>query len=381
MTDPRHLDSLLSDTTRSRNQSTSNGRSTWSDSIRERIPDLDVPLGLATARLERQGLQTRLNAYKYPILTLPTEITSEIFVHFLPPYPERPPATGLSSPELFSQICRAWREIALRTPRLWRAIELRLPTTSPTMALDLLRTWVSRSKNCPLSILLRSSGGMVLVDFIQAIIPHSERWEYIDFKLPIESLRLIGADFPLLRSLTLGPTHYVVAPDSRHAISPLSNAPLLRQVALSNTFGPFEIQLPWAQLTSISAQCLSSAECTEILQHSAVLREFRCDYVNFYVEVDAGNLLPVVPLRYLHSLNLGGGSGHQQLLEVLTTPALQHLMIPDILDDTIPSINALISRSHCTLASLRILFPHQADATYHAAFPSIPTITLTHRHH
>ncbi|KAJ7280877.1 hypothetical protein C8J57DRAFT_1711835 [Mycena rebaudengoi] len=109
MTNPHHLDSPLSDTTRSRNRSASNGRSTPSDSIRERIPDLDVALELATAGLEQQDLQTRLDAYKNPILTLPTEMTSEIFVHFLPPYPERPPAIGLFSPEILGQICRTWR--------------------------------------------------------------------------------------------------------------------------------------------------------------------------------------------------------------------------------------------------------------------------------
>ncbi|KAJ7280591.1 hypothetical protein C8J57DRAFT_1711678 [Mycena rebaudengoi] len=262
MTDP-NLDSPLSDTTqRSRNQSASNGRSTRSD-IRERMTDLDAQIlvleqALDAVRLERQDLQTRLDAYKYPILTLPTEITPEIFVHFLPPYPERPPATGLTSPEFLAQICRAWREIALSTPRLWRAIKLSPPTTSPTMALDLLRTWVLRSKDCPLSICLQSSTWLLNVDFIQALIPHSERWEYIDFNLPIGSLRLIGADFPLLRSLTLGPTHYAKETDSLDAISLFSNAPLLTQVALYNTFGPSEIQLPWSQFTSISANFLTS---------------------------------------------------------------------------------------------------------------------------
>ncbi|KAJ7262478.1 hypothetical protein C8J57DRAFT_453984 [Mycena rebaudengoi] len=146
------------------------------------------------------------------------------------------------------------------------------PTTSPTKALDLLRTWVLRSKDCPLSICLQSSTWLLNVDFIQALIPHSERWEYIDFNLPIGSLRLIGADFPLLRSLTLGPTHYAKEIDSLDAISLFSNAPLLTQVALYNTFGPSEIQLPWSQFTSISANFLTSTECTEILQHSAALR-------------------------------------------------------------------------------------------------------------
>ncbi|KAJ7280780.1 hypothetical protein C8J57DRAFT_1057281, partial [Mycena rebaudengoi] len=307
-------------------------------------------------------------------LTLPTEITSEIFVHFLPPYPECPPTIGRLSPHMLGQICRTWREIALSTPQLWRAIELRLSTTSPTMALDLLSTWISRSKDCPLSISLQCSTDLLEVDFIQAIIPHSERWEYIDFKLPFESLRLIGADFPLLCSLTLGPTCYKRAIDSLDAISPFSNAPLLTQVALYRTFGPSQIQLPWSQLTSISAEFLSSAECTEILQHSAALREFRCDDL----EDDAsGNILPVAPLRYLHSLKLRGSTSLQMLQQALTTPALQHLTIPGSLSDTIPSVTALISRSHCTLASLRIIHTRTTEATYRAAFPSIPTVTVT----
>ncbi|KAJ7280846.1 hypothetical protein C8J57DRAFT_1002706, partial [Mycena rebaudengoi] len=285
-------------------------------------------------------------------LTLPTEITSEIFVHFLPPYPQCPPATGLSSPELLCQICRVWREIALSTPRLWRAIKLCPPTTSPTKALDLLRAWVSRSKDRPLSIFLQCSTRQLKVDFIQAIIPHSERWEHIDFMLPIRSLQLIRADFSLLRSLTLGPTRYAEKFDSLDAISLFSNAPLLKQVTLSSDFGPFEIQLPWSQLTNIFAYWLSAAECTKILQHSTGLREFRCDNLH---GGEGGNILPVAPLRHLHSLKFSGGLGHQELLEVLTTPALQHLSIPDILDDTIPTINALILRSRCTLVSLRIL--------------------------
>jgi hypothetical protein len=222
---------------------------------------------------------------------------------------------------------------------------------------------------------MQSSTGLFEDDFpfVEAIRPHSERWGYIDFNLPIEVLRLIGADFPSLRSLTLGPTHYAKETDSLDAISLFSNAPLLKRVALASTFGPYEIQLPWSQLRSISAYSLTVSESTEILQHSAALREFCCDYV----AADARNILPIAPLKYLHSLNLDDGLSHKELLEVLTTPALQHLTIPDSLDDTIPYINALIFRSHCTLASLRIVRTLTAEATYRAAFPSIPTITVT----
>ncbi|KAJ7280721.1 hypothetical protein C8J57DRAFT_1008013, partial [Mycena rebaudengoi] len=144
---------------------------------------LALEQALTTVRLDRQDLRTRLAAYKYPILTLPTEITSKIFVHFLPPYPKCPPAIGPSSPHILGQICRTWREIALSTPQLWRAIELGSSPWTMSKELDLLRTWLSRSKNCPLSIYFQSSSGLLKDDFsfIEAIIPHSERWEHIDF--------------------------------------------------------------------------------------------------------------------------------------------------------------------------------------------------------
>ncbi|KAJ6479467.1 hypothetical protein C8R47DRAFT_1019155, partial [Mycena vitilis] len=57
-----------------------------------------------------------------PVLTLPTETISEIFIQFFPSYPSRPPLTGNLSPRLLTQICRSWRQIALTTPSIWRAI-------------------------------------------------------------------------------------------------------------------------------------------------------------------------------------------------------------------------------------------------------------------
>jgi hypothetical protein len=198
---------------------------------------LALEQSLVATKLERQDLQTRLDAYKYPILTLPIEITSEIFVHFLPPYPERPPATELSSPHILGQICRTWREIAFGTPRLWRALELR--DGSSTMALELLGTWLSRAKNCPLSICLEYNKyypDMVIevIPFVEAIIAHAKRWEYIDLKVPLnlQILELIasGSDFPLLCSVTV--THSGAEDMVDVPMSLFSNAPKLKEFTL-----------------------------------------------------------------------------------------------------------------------------------------------------
>ncbi|KAJ7020267.1 hypothetical protein C8F04DRAFT_909373, partial [Mycena alexandri] len=69
-------------------------------------------------------VQEELDSYKYPVLTLPTEIICEIFIHFLPVYPECPPPAGILSPTNLTQICRQWRDIALAIPTLWRAMRL-----------------------------------------------------------------------------------------------------------------------------------------------------------------------------------------------------------------------------------------------------------------
>ncbi|KAJ6492483.1 hypothetical protein C8R47DRAFT_1070526 [Mycena vitilis] len=59
---------------------------------------------LARSRTEKVLAQERLDSYKYPVLTLPTEIVTEIFTHFLPAYPGFPPLTGHLSPTLLTQI-------------------------------------------------------------------------------------------------------------------------------------------------------------------------------------------------------------------------------------------------------------------------------------
>ncbi|KAK7036096.1 hypothetical protein R3P38DRAFT_615455 [Favolaschia claudopus] len=46
---------------------------------------------LASLRGERFEARLRLDSYKYPILTIPNEILTEIFLNFLAPYPEPAP--------------------------------------------------------------------------------------------------------------------------------------------------------------------------------------------------------------------------------------------------------------------------------------------------
>ncbi|KAJ7906185.1 hypothetical protein B0H13DRAFT_2333760 [Mycena leptocephala] len=73
---------------------------------------------------DRERVQERLDGYKYPVLALPNEIVSEIFIQFLWIFPNSPPLIGFLSPAVLTHICRKWREIVLATPTLWTDIPL-----------------------------------------------------------------------------------------------------------------------------------------------------------------------------------------------------------------------------------------------------------------
>ncbi|KAJ6525044.1 hypothetical protein DFH09DRAFT_936989, partial [Mycena vulgaris] len=63
--------------------------------------------------------QRQLNAIRDPVARLPLEISSEIFIRYLP---SRPKPGGRHVPMLFLDICNAWADIAISTPTLWASI-------------------------------------------------------------------------------------------------------------------------------------------------------------------------------------------------------------------------------------------------------------------
>ncbi|KAJ6533307.1 hypothetical protein DFH09DRAFT_875947, partial [Mycena vulgaris] len=67
---------------------------------------------------QKRGLETSLSLMVYPVLTLPIEITSRIFVHCLPADGRVCPSPS-AAPLILAQICRHWRDVALSTCHLW----------------------------------------------------------------------------------------------------------------------------------------------------------------------------------------------------------------------------------------------------------------------
>ncbi|KAJ7037903.1 hypothetical protein C8F04DRAFT_1035070 [Mycena alexandri] len=319
-----------------------------------------------------------------PVLTLPTEMVAEIFVHFLPVYPLCPPLVGLESPALLTQICHPWREIALATPVLWRAISLSFDRNSSfehqvssfEHQVEISDSWLGRSRSLPLSIRV-DAPTIPISPFFARIIPHRQRWEYLHIRCGVATFALelvaIGGPMPLLRCLDLSLAH--ATPD---LVVVFKDTPLLN-TALLNYYAAM-LTLPWAQLTSLTLNTVSAYACFPVLRSACNLVHCDLFVARNYVDSQA----PSVTLPRLTSLvfnvpnidNFGLGG-------VLILPALRDLTTVDRIRNfvPIPTLTAFIARAGCTkleevcVADTSVVSEEQ----YRAAFPSIRAFTFIGR--
>ncbi|KAJ7645236.1 hypothetical protein DFH06DRAFT_1333524 [Mycena polygramma] len=73
---------------------------------------LDLQRSISALRAEKAVAEERIHSYKYPVLTIPNEIVSEIFTHLLPAYPLCPESIGVLSLACLTQL--RWEYLQLR---------------------------------------------------------------------------------------------------------------------------------------------------------------------------------------------------------------------------------------------------------------------------
>ncbi|KAF7311277.1 WD40 repeat-like protein [Mycena kentingensis (nom. inval.)] len=248
---------------------------------RARIPSLDTKITeleevLGALRLERDAAQDRLDTYIYPILTIPDEILSEIFLQCIPPYPECPPLFGVYSPSKLGQICGHWKRVAHATPQLWRAICCTSvwPNYPDGQLLSTLETWLRRSRALPLALVFafdavaEEDETAVLLDII---VNNRARWEHLAVDLgegKPKLRRLLEGTAPFLRELEVRIGDY--GAHAQGCSRPL-DAPKLKTAVL-HAYGVPDAGvvtwLPWAQLTRLSLADIPLAMMATILQQS-----------------------------------------------------------------------------------------------------------------
>ncbi|KAJ7615392.1 hypothetical protein FB45DRAFT_715416, partial [Roridomyces roridus] len=65
---------------------------------------------------QKSDTQSQLNALLDPMGRLPVEVSAEIFMECLPSTPTMDPD---QAPTVFTEVCRAWRKLAISIPSLW----------------------------------------------------------------------------------------------------------------------------------------------------------------------------------------------------------------------------------------------------------------------
>ncbi|KAJ7659264.1 hypothetical protein DFH06DRAFT_438729 [Mycena polygramma] len=327
---------------------------------------LELERSLSALRAEKASAQERLDSYKYPVSTLPNELVSEIFIHFLPAFPSPPPFGGPFSPTLLTQICQKWRRIALSTPSLWKAIGF---SGYDARALAPIRIWLSRSSCAPLSITVwERPSGPDISEALTALLAHRTHWEQAAFHMRPSHLSTIGSPMPLLRRLHLS----LNIPSS--SIVTFSDTPMLRTVVL-NFCAARSIIMPWDQLTSLTVTQILPREWEPILQQTKNLVHCKLDVAEITGEP------PVADTRLpcLRSLTITDVEGLNGCLESFIVSALRRLEVPEQFLGSNPTrtLASFISKSRCQLREVRITGEISVPMeSYRQEFGSIPTFSF-----
>ncbi|KAJ7771102.1 hypothetical protein DFH07DRAFT_241723 [Mycena maculata] len=232
--------------------------------LRRRLDELGAAV-VAEVEMERVAVLSQLyDTATVPVLTLPVEITAEIFTLCLPTFPAPesshrqprriPGILNSRAPTVFLGVCRAWRDIALGTPTLWSTLEIGFDTSfalNPERVQAFMQWWLDRAALCPLSLKFQYRDPSLTFDCIRNVIhQYASRIGYLDIYLNHEpEIHLLDLDvtaFPILEHVVLQTqTMRMFAP---HPVTVFSNAPLLHILSLPHG-GTSSLTFPSLQLT------------------------------------------------------------------------------------------------------------------------------------
>lgn len=334
----------------------------------EKLPELDS--AIARLLLKSRDLREQINA-RTAFLSLPAEIISEISMMACEPvYEASDPhsfvkSRQLTTPLMLGKICRLWRHIVFRSPRLWNVIflELRREPQLYKTRLQLLKSWLSRSGDLLLSIHLdelgREAAGWIEnppVEVFELLAGYSHRWLHVSTFLVrpcwegLEKLPL-----PSLTTLAVRPPGDARPPtELRKANWRISYAPFLRD-AYFVMFDKVAMELPMHQLTQIRMKSCMWQDCLSLLANAPNV--VHCALLGLYSRSN-DNPHAVIVLPYLSSLTVGSLSGVPlitTLLDCIMTPSLSQMHViwgESRGSEPFASMGTFLSRSSCSLREL-----------------------------
>lgn len=265
---------------------------------------------------------------------LPLELMEEIFLFCLPSTTYINPDPN-HAPLLLCQVCRAWRIIAISSPRLWKSVSFQEYHSERMIGL-----WLSRAGNCPLAIAFRvpSYYELVFASKDWEIVGRSSQWRNVaimlESKASFRNLAAAISSLPLIHTLKLNMHTFsgTKVEGQEEFFGLLHSASNLRKISwYLTTINPCTVNLPWGSLTEFDSSFeLSTSETVQILLDAPRLRRLmlvgptRTQMSSGIVTL----LPPTIVHRHLNDLKLFTRSGTLgDLFDAISLPALESLRL------------------------------------------------------
>ncbi|KAK1217921.1 hypothetical protein PQX77_019396 [Marasmius sp. AFHP31] len=267
----------------------------------ERIRNLNEEITRLQA--ERDELQRFVDdhlALAAPFRRFPADVWGEIFVHCLPAHSQSlAVCTVTQAPLLLTAVCRAWREIALNTPRLWSSVHFSVSdspsviTTDPLYlehhesTLQGMKLWLDRSGSRPLTLSIHMGDNMsplslsgegnnsefsICMKLMNLLVGYSRRWKSLSLGIGVMPSyqraleHLVADDVLLLETVHTGDfnlfiDYHTLAHGTSSINGMLRPAPIanilcklssLRSLHLQHgSMASLRIPLDWARITGL----------------------------------------------------------------------------------------------------------------------------------
>ncbi|KAJ7772355.1 hypothetical protein B0H16DRAFT_168561 [Mycena metata] len=349
--------------------------------LRQRLSDLDTQIAhhesiIQEFNQQRSAILSELSLVTYPVLTLPPEVTAEIFKWCLD--------TGLRllpsvAPLLLTRICRQWRALALSTPALWdRMNEIEFDVHPRTETF--IETWFNRAGTRPLSLGIVCPDSVHLDSLQSVILRHASRLQSLDVMADSDSLWNLTAvqSFPILSKLELYSLGEFDEREGYIQLFEIDGAPVLRQLSLEQVL-PSMVTMPWAQLTKMTLVLIPLSECLNALRWATSLREFeRHSLPEDDDQIISPQLSPVNHSCLISLIVLPRGD--EDILPLLTLPCLQSLELggrfckyQEYLDD---DVVPFLSRVSGTLRTFKVGMSPTVPVQWLHPFTQLTTLEL-----
>ncbi|KAJ7102676.1 hypothetical protein C8R43DRAFT_1047665 [Mycena crocata] len=362
--------------------------------IRRRLSDLDAKILelrsqqkmiMDALEHDRRALRRELHSTsEFPVLTLPVEITTEIFTQSIQLKSHDDPRRytyetlailQTSEHLILMRVCREWRDIVLSTPTLWTKLDLRfdnIPIDQLPEVDGFIERWLSRAADCPLSLFFRAGreidfrweGPFSLNRLCGVIHAYSHRIRHLQLDMHEKDIRQLGLDltaFPLLECATLDCEKELGGntppPDPIFGNAPqLQNLNVLHNVSYhvpAITVNNFTF--PWLQLTKFEG----GIRDLDLFRLATNLIEVTC-----YFDYFSAPTSTVTHSRLLFLKLMEGSPG--LILEHLILPALRSLDIWEVDQDAYIPLSSFLIRSSPPLMSLSVLGDDVVFPYWHA---------------